>query len=98
MSRNENKPHFRSQFLWKCIFSHLGRNKMFLSSSAPHVVFLTTFLLCSRLSNAESHVDRPNTHYITKIIDNHYDENKVIYQQHQPYTQGKCILYLTIDN
>jgi len=87
MTRNENKPHFRSQFMWKCIFSHLGRNKMFLSSSARHVVFLTTFLLCSRLSNAESHVDRRNTHYITKIIDNHYDENKVIYQQHQPYTQ-----------
>ena len=98
MTRNENKPHFRSQFQWKCIFSYLGRNKTFMSSSAPHVVFLTTFLLCSRLSSAESHVDRPNTHYITKITDNHYDENKVIHQKHQHYTPGKYRLYFTKNN
>ena len=95
MTRNENEPHSQSSFLWKCIFSYFCGNKMCLPSSAPHVVFLITFLLCSRLSCATSHVDRPNTHYITKLIDNHYDENKVIYQQHQQHSRGKHKLYFT---
>ena len=88
MTRNENKPHPRSP-LWKCIFSFFRRDKLCMSS-APPVLFLTTVLLFSRLSSATSHVDRrPNTHYITKVIDNHYDENNVIYQHHQPHNRGK---------
>jgi len=87
MAGNENSPHSRSPSLWKCIFSYFCRQIMCISSSLPHIVFLTTFLLCSRLSSATSHVDRQNTHYITKIIDNHYDESNVIYQQHQPDTR-----------